>query len=97
MDPQVFMDGSRQVLKAEQASQGWQGARQSMDSSRRLLRASDMQQQQVLPRRLVSAIQVCGIACSPCPWMRTKPCERCTSIMSSSCRPCVSAWLLLCS
>ena len=93
MGPQVFEDGSRQVLKAEQASQGWQSARQSMDSSRRLLQAPDMQQQQqeVLPRRLVSAIQVCGIACPPCPRMRTKPCERCTSIMSSSCRPCVSA------
>ena len=85
------------MLKREQASQGWQSARQSMDSSRRLLQASDMQQQQqVLPRRLVSAIQVCGTTCPPCPWMRTKPCERGTLLMSSLCRPCVSAWLLLC-
>ena len=57
------------MLETEQASQGWQSARQSMDSSRRLLQASDMQQQQqqVLPRRLVSAIQVCGIAWSSMP------------------------------
>ena len=94
MGPQVFEDGSRQVLKTEPARLGLQSARQSMDSSRRLLQASDMQQQQVLPQRLVSAIQVCGIACPPCRWTRTKPCERCTLIMSSLCRPCVNAWLL---